>query len=355
MDRGHLTAVFAPDKTYTRHSEGAFLRLKDGGILFVYSRFTGDWQDNAPSDLVRCVSYDEGESWSEPTIMLSAASFGTENIMSVSLLRMNNGDLGVVCIAKESARIYRIYLSRSADEGKTFYSRVDCLENVGQGMYVINNARVVRLSGGRLIFPTSFHRTDALAAPGADIHADSCGVGVWVYSDDDGKTWHPAHDAVFPPFNGMAFQEPGVIEKQNNSLWGWYRTDKGCQYETFSFDGGLHWTAAQPSCFTSPLSPLSMARHASGSLYAVWNPIPNYMGRVQTKAGWGRTPLAISKSSDDGATWSQPLVLEEEEGHGYCYTAMFFTEDQSLLLAYCSGGEADGACLARLSIRKVKL
>lgn len=79
------------------------------------------------------------------------------------------------------------------------------------------------------------------------------------------------------------------------------------------------------------------------------------MGRVQTKAGWGRTPLAISQSSDDGATWSQPLVLEEEEGHGYCYTAMFFTEDQSLLLAYCSGGEADGACLARLSIRKVKL
>ena len=31
--------VLAPDTTYPRHSEGAFIRLKDGNIFFAYSRF----------------------------------------------------------------------------------------------------------------------------------------------------------------------------------------------------------------------------------------------------------------------------------------------------------------------------
>ena len=64
MEKGRVTALFKPDGVYTRHSEGAFLRMKDGALLFAYSRFTGAWFDDAPSDIVRCVSYDEGETWS---------------------------------------------------------------------------------------------------------------------------------------------------------------------------------------------------------------------------------------------------------------------------------------------------
>ena len=46
------------DQTYTRHSEGAFLRMKDGGILYAYSRFIGSDDDGAPSDIVGLWSYD---------------------------------------------------------------------------------------------------------------------------------------------------------------------------------------------------------------------------------------------------------------------------------------------------------
>ena len=357
MEKGRLTALFKPDGVYTRHSEGAFLRMKDGALMFAYSRFTGAWFDDAPSDIVFCVSRDEGETWTEPDVMLSAASFGVKNIMSLSLLRMENGDLGALCIAKEPPQIYRVYLSRSADEGKTFYKRIDCLENVGQGHYVVNNARVIRLKSGRLILPLAHHRSDGRAKSGENAHIDYRASGVWVYSDDDGESWLPADDVVFPPFTGSktGLQEPGVIEKQSGALWGFYRTDMGFQYETFSMDGGLHWTAAQPSRFTSPVSPMSMARHASGRLYAVWNPIPEYNGRAKSSAGWGRTPLVMAHSDDDGASWSEPEIIEEEEGHGYCYTALFFTRDNALLAAYCSGGPEEGACLARLSIRKIEL
>ena len=48
-------------------------------------------------------------------------------------------------------------------------------------------------------------------------------------------------------------------------------------------------------------------------------------------------------------------MLEDEEGHGYCYPAIFFTNDGGMLTAYCSGGDEDGICLARLTIRKIDL
>ncbi len=354
MENGHVTAIFRPDQHYRRHSEGAFLRLKDGSVFFAYSRFSDTPDDDAHAEIAFCVSRDEGESWSEPATLFTPEAFGAGNVMSVSMMRMANGDVGLFLIAKTTPMVNNIWLCRSSDEGRTFARRVDCLASMAQGYYVLNNDRVQRLSSGRLLMPLAFHRGGYVS--GAS-RFDGRGVAVFAYSDDDGETWREAPDTVSMPFtrSRTGLQEPGVIERRDGSVWAYCRTDLGAQYEMFSFDGGLHWTAAQPSFFTSPPSPLKIARHPCGRLYAVWNPIPNYVGREISRAGWGRTPLALAFSDDDGASWSRPVVLEEEEGHGYCYPAMFFTDDGALLTAYCSGGEEDRYCLARLSIRKIDL
>ena len=354
MKNGHITAIFRPDGTYTRHSEGAFLRLNDGSILFAYSRFVGNAGDNAHSEIAACVSRDEGETWTEPRTMLTPEEFGAINVMSVSLMRMVNGDLGVFLIPKASAAVYQIYFCRSNDEGKTFYSRVDCLADCAQGCYVLNNDRAIRLKSGRLVVPLGYHRSNHFAGKE---HMDGRSVAVFLLSDDDGLTWREAADTVSMPFarSHSGLQEPGVIEKKDGSIWAYFRTDMMAQYEAFSLDGGEHWTSAQPSIFTSPLSPMKIARHPSGRLYSIWNPIPNYFGRETSRAGWGRTPLSMAFSDDDGVTWSKPEVLENEEGHGYCYPAIFFTNDGGMLTAYCSGGDEDGICLARLTIRKIDL
>lgn len=354
MKTGRVTALISPDETYTRHSEGAFLRLKSGQILFAYSRFTGNTGDNAHAEVVCRLSPDEGETWTEPRVMMTPEEFGAINVMSVSLMRMANGDFGLFLIAKRSAAIYQVFLCRSRDEGASFYSRVDCLGGMAQGCYVINNDRALRLKSGRIVLPLAYHRSNHL--PG-EAHMDGRATAVFVLSDDDGVTWREAADTVSLPFtrSRTGLQEPGVIEKENGVLWAYCRTDLMAQYEMFSYDGGEHWTGAQPSVFTSPASPLKIARHPSGRLYAVWNPIPNYFGRETTPAGWGRTPLAMACSDDDGDTWSRPVVLEDEPGHGYCYPALFFTDDGGLLLSYCSGGDADRICLARTTIRKIDL
>jgi len=350
----HIVASWGPDEKYSRHSEGDFLRLKDGRILFIYSRFTESYDDGAPSDLVAAFSCNEGETWSEPETVIPAAMYGAKNVMSVSLLRMANGDVGLFYIVKQSASVSRMMLSRSDDEGKTFSRHVECTLPDRAGYYVLNNDRVERLSTGRLVMPLAFHR----GGHGENAYFDGRSFTCFLLSDDDGETRREAPDTVSPPFTrtGSGLQEPGVIEKKNGVLWGYSRTDKMYQYEYFSIDGGEHWTVPQPSRFTSPCSPMKIDRHPkTGDLYAFWNPIPEYNGRYTSRAGWGRTPLVWAVSRDDGATWSNYTVIEGHEEHGYCYPAVFFTNDGCALVAYCSGGPADGICLARLTIQKISI
>ena len=156
--RDHTVASFGPDGRYTRHSEGSFLRLDDGRILFVYSRFSGGYDDDADCDLAASWSSDEGETWTEPVRVISAASHGVGNIMSVSLLRMQNGDAGVFYGVKDSPSRNRFWLARSRDGGRTFYRRTECSLSDRPGYYVLNHDRVIRLSSGRLVLPLAYHR-----------------------------------------------------------------------------------------------------------------------------------------------------------------------------------------------------
>ena len=84
-----------PSESNPRNSEGAFIRGKQGEILFAYSRYTGESNhDHASCNIALIRSFDEGESWSEPQIIATAEAFGTKNIMSVSALEQKNGDIG---------------------------------------------------------------------------------------------------------------------------------------------------------------------------------------------------------------------------------------------------------------------
>ena len=343
---------------YTRHSEGSFLRLADNSILYAYSRFTGSADDCAPSDIVALRSRDEGETWSEPEVLLRAADFGSHNIMSVSLLAMQNGDTGLFFVSRQKDDALYHHLARSRDGCRSFHQIAVCSPQDRIAHYVLNNDRVIRLKSGRIVMPLAYFRG------GRDIHApgrlylDSRGSLCFLLSDDDGKTWHESPDLVHPPFTcaRIGLQEPGVLELESGVLWAWARTDKMYQYESFSFDGGKHWTQAQPSRFTSPCSPMHVRRSPfDGTLIAVWNPIPNYNGRTVLPGFGGRTPIVWAKSTDDGKTWSEPAVIEGREDSGYCYPSIFFTDAQTMLVGYCSGGPEEGDCLASSTIRKIQI
>lgn len=355
-DPGRIVLDLPPGPGNPRNSEGAFVDLSGGRILFVYSRFDGAVaSDHAKARLAARVSVDGGETWSADTLIVTPGEDDAMNVMSVSLLPLRDGEIGMFYLLRRSWHELRAYLRRSSDDGRTWSDPVLCMP--GAGYYVTNNDRIVRLKSGRLVIPAALHkRRDDRNEQAA---VDWRGIATFFLSDDDGRTWRESAGYVTLPVvhTRSGLQEPGAVELPDGRLWGWARTDLGRQYEFFSSDGGETWTQASPSRFTSPNSPLSMKPLPDRSrLLAVWNPGPAYETRALQPPGGDRTPLVLSTGTGPATGWKAVRIIDgpDEPTAGYCYTAIHFTSD-AVLLAYCAGGAADKSRLARLRIRKLPL
>ncbi|MBP1989468.1 sialidase family protein [Paenibacillus eucommiae] len=350
---GHVSLELPPGEGNPRNSEGAFIDLTDGRLLFIYSRFIGDSpEDNGYAVIAKRYSDDGGIHWTDDEIITTPEDHEAINIMSVSLLRLGNGDIGLFYLIRKGWHDTRLYVRRSADEGESWGELVCCIP--GLGYFNVNNDRVIRLKSGRLVVPASYFRMKGESM--VDWSSwDERAMLLFYLSDDDGRSWRESKSFHTLPSSRSrsGLDEPGVIELADGTLWAWMRTDMGSQYETFSSDGGETWSIPVPSVFTSPNSPLTMKRiPQTGDLLAIWNPIPNYQLRTYERHTAGRTPLVGAISQDEGQTWERYFAAETEDHSGYCYTAIHFTED-AVLLAYCAGNREDRSCLRRLRISKI--
>ena len=350
--KGRIIVDLPPMEGNPRNSEGAFIDRKDGSLLHVYTRFKGSsTSDHALAELAAMYSCDHGDTFSEPVVILTATQHDAMNIMSVSLLRMGNGDIGLFYLVRKDWDDMRFVLCRSSNEGQTWSEPIYCIDR--KSLFVINNDRVVKLATGRIIISVAYHYVRHI---GDEVTYYGPAITYFYYSDDDGITWSesPSFLALNTPHSFSGLQEPGIVELGGGILWGWARTDMGRQYEFFSRDNGLTWNEPRPSRFTSPLSPMSMKRiPKTNQLIAIWNPIPNYDTREYEYHTSGRTRLVYALSGDNGATWSKSVILENNEFAGYCYVAIHFIED-AMLLSYCAGDtRIDKTCLSKVRIRKI--
>ena len=346
-----------PSANNPRNSEGAFIARKDGSIMFVYSRFSGGTDaDDAPASLARLLSYDEGETWQDGGVILTREKDGADNIMSVSLLRMLDDRMAIFYIVRHGFDNSKMYFRISDDDGETWSEEKYCAVPA-LGTYDIHNDRVIRTSKGRIILPTCYFRTRTnVSTDFKDIATlDFKSQAIYFYSDDDGKSWQESNIMSIPVgWSKTGLQEPGVIELSPGHLYGWARTDAYCQYEMISIDDGATWTVPQPSRFRSPISPMTMRRDPqTGNLFAFWNPIPEMPGIPGLKEGYGlaRTPYVCAVSTDNGGSWSEPMVIEDDPLTAYCYTAVHFI-GKDMLIAYCAGSQQEGY-LNHLRIRKM--
>ena len=363
-----------PSEKNPRNSEGDFLHIELDGkqaVLFVYTRFTGGSGDAAAADLACLLSFDGGRTFalpegSEDGVLIRACEFGTDNIMSVSLWRFENGDAGIFFLVKEpDASISGWFrrLSRDEDIFGGEYRQIKVFPVRFPGYYVVNNCRIAKL-GKKLLIPAANHRYHMFDY-GPDI--DSRGVDFVFVSEDDGFTWTEAPGYMVLPdsYSRTGLQEPGLIDLPNGTLYAYARTDRGAQYESFSADGN-YWTVPQRSCFTSPASPMKIAKNPfTGKYYAIWNPYggtgaPQLAG-IDPKntdrdpnSSWNRTPLVIAESTDC-RNWSAPEIMDDDPARGYCYPAIFFEDADTMLVSYCSGCSAEDCVLCRTTIARVKL
>lgn len=331
-----------PGPDNPRNSECAFVTLRDGSILMVYSHFYGkSSSDYAAANLSSRRSRDGGVTWTTADSIV-VPNEGGMNVMSVSLLRLAGGRIALF-YARKNAHADCIPMVRySDDEAVTWSEPKPCITDE-PGYYVLNNDRVIQLADGRLLMPVSRHQT-----PTQPWQARG---RIFCYlSDDEGKTWN--RGAEIPNPDTVMTQEPGVVELRDGRIMMFMRTDAGVQYLSYSSNKGMTWSPAQRSKIPSPVSPASIKRiPGSKTLVMLWNLNDGSDPELKGK----RTPLAVAISRNEGRTWIKPQMLETDRDGWYCYTALHFTPQGQLLAGYCAGSQRKRTKLAQTDVSLIDL
>jgi len=356
---GKIITDMAPTINNGRNSEGAFIRMDNGAIAFAYSKFVaGRGYDDEQSDIAVCFSFDEGETFTKERVIISAKESGAQNLMSVSLLKMQDGSIGVF-YAKKITALNSTYCMRKTRDFIEFSKEITCLPC--DRYYVVNNDRVRRLSNGDIIIPASYFILELKNPSLGVMHYKNVkshgGIAQFFISKDDGQTWSQLSSDIYLPVEDSktGLQEGGIEELDDGRLYSYFRTDQGCQFQSISLDGGKTWGEVIPSRFTSPTSPMNTKRLKNGKFAIVYNPTPLMAGRSEDVDGaWtgGRNPLVLRFADGNMKKIGAINQIEKDKKRGFCYSAIFETED-GLLLGYCAGGGADYSTLNRLRIRKI--
>ena len=331
-----------PGQNNPRNSEGDFITLKDGRILFVYSHYTGNSDsDHGTAYLAGRYSSDNGKTWMNDDHLIVQQE-GTMNVMSVSLLRLQNGKIALFYLKKNSTSDCIPLLRMSSDEAKTWSEPIPCITD-RKGYFVLNNDRVIQLKNGRITMAVSLHQTPE--------------EGKWhnngrlfsYYSDDNGQSWKPGTEVANP--NNVTLQEPGLVELKNGDIMMIIRSSGGVQHKSYSKDQGHTWSTVEPTDIKSPVSPATIERIPStGDLLMVWNNNGGDNPAIKGK----RTPLTIAVSKDDGQTWEHVKNLEDNPDGWYCYIAMDFV-GKHVLLGYCAGSQSQKSHLNTTDITRLHL
>ena len=333
--------LLAPSEANPRNSEGDFIELKDGRVLFVYTHFSSGAGDYAQAHLAGRYSSDGGATWDQEDTVIVPYPGGL-NIMSVSLLRLQDSDIALLYLHKVAEDECIPMLLFSGDEAKTWSEPTRCITDP-LGYYVVNNDRMVQLKSGRILIPAARHllKGETKFLPGK---------ATCTYSDDYGKTWHMSETLLEAPAHVRSgLQEPLVLELRDGRILMLCRTSDGVQYRSYSDDQGTTWSPVEKTVLASPTSPATVERiPGKTDLLLVWNDHSDISDALRGK----RTPLRAAISKDDGQSWHVTKTLEDLPDGWYCYTAMDFVNDH-VLLGYCAGDRREGNGLDTTKVTRI--
>ncbi len=336
---GIHVAYLPATKDNVRNAEGCFIRLKDNSIIHAFSNYYTIDHDCGPSDIGYIRSYDEGDTWPERGILFGN---GDENLMDPWLVRMQNGDLGLVYIFHPGCyddpyddKYFHqgmAYFTRSADEGKT-WSEPILITPPDEGFCFICD-HGLRLKSGRILLPMAVHPYEKGCFGGLSLY----GTVTFFYSDDDGVTWQefpgPRLTGPARPWSESGLQEPSPYQcTDSGRIRVFCRTDLGVHYETYSCDDGMTWTKPQPNKnFTGCCAPMVWRKTGKYTVAAL-NPVPAFVGReyMLPHSHDLRNPLVIYISEDDGRHFNNVKCIDTSAGSQY---PSLFAGDDYILVGY---------------------
>src|SRR5690606_17556203 len=146
----------APSRNNPRNSEGDRVPVKDGRSRCVYGRYAGtSGGDHGTAVLAARYSSDKGKSWTTKDRIVVEQE-GKMNVMSVSLLRLQDGRIALFYLRKNSVTDCIPMVRFSDDEGNSWTDPIQVITDK-EGYFVLNNNRVIQLKNGRLIMAVALH------------------------------------------------------------------------------------------------------------------------------------------------------------------------------------------------------
>jgi len=134
----------------------------------------------------------------------------------------------------------------------------------------------------------------------------------------DGENWHKIH---IPSDDSINLIQPSLWESEDGHISALMRSNQGVIYRSDSEDGGDSWCHVYPTQIPNSNSGLDCVGLGNGRVVLVCNPVQK-----------GRTPLSVFLSRDNGATFTEELVLESEPGE-FSYPAVI-SDGNQLYITY---------------------
>jgi predicted neuraminidase len=244
----------------------------------------------------------DGNKWSPPAVAAEEPGFPCWNPV---LFKSHSKTLFLFYKAGPSPMTWTGFVRRSTDDGAT-WGRIEALP---AGLLGPIKNKPIEMKPGVILAGTSVESHRAWCA--------------WVErSTDDGKTWRRC-GPIAVPGHPHGLIQPTLLTTRDGRILALCRS-RGlgaiCQAE--STDGGETWSDAKPLELPNPNSGIDAVRTAKGEFFLVYN---------HTKKG--RSPLNLARSRDDGKTWQQVALLEEQAGE-FSYPAIIQTSDGMLHITY---------------------
>ncbi|HEX7008960.1 MAG TPA: exo-alpha-sialidase [Phycisphaeraceae bacterium] len=311
---------------------GPFIRLRSGEILTVEN--------------TNClVSNDEGKTWQAYPMFVDPSAFKISNERAI--LQTKEGVV-IVAFMNMAQRhwtwsdelgdapraVLPTYVIRSTDDGKTWETPQKLHDDWTGAIRDILETR-----SGRIVF-TSMKMA----------HQPGRHTVLTYGSDDQGRTWQPSNviDLGGAGHHG-GVMEPTIEQLEDGRLLMLIRTNWGQFWQAESTDDGRTWHPYGPSGIPASSAPALLSRLSSGRLMLLWNrPYPEGQSSYPLRGGnrilsavptsWHRGELSIAFSSDEGHTWSDPVVIARKPGVSLAYPYVFEARPGEIWITTMQGG-----------------
>ena len=316
-----LLEAYLPSPMVQNHA--AFIeRLEDGTLACLW--FGGTLEGKSDISVFGCTLAPGAERWSEPVQLSNDPERSEQNPV---LTRNERGQWQLFHTAQPAGNQDECLLR----------ARPITLEN---GLLAGGEPRLVDLPLGTFVRARFVHRADGawmmpvfrcIPRPGQRWNGshDTAGVAV---SHDDGESWQMTE---VPGSIGSVHMT--IVPLDGEHMVAFYRRRQSdFVHRSESLDGGLTWSAPEPTDVPNNNSSINVVRLRDGRLAMVCNPAsaatssdrrvslydeieagddrPDATGGCQPIWGVPRAPLSLCVSSDGGLTWPLRRVIDDSPG-----------------------------------------